>query len=194
MQLVEGGERRMENHGISAHSSTHSDGRGSTNRNGEPVPILNDSYWIGRLFSRAQTRTLQNYKWLTSQVWPHWRNKKRQGSRSNPCIVWGYAVSTKATPVKECRPSRRNRSSYGSRRDPFTSIVALIGLIDRFLSNLSDLGHVRFDQSTAGALKPPRHSLWGVAARRIAWVTRKSSVIVELGILYRTCRYWSCRK
>ncbi len=56
-----------------------------------------------------------------SYAWLHWRTKTRLGSKSNSPenILYAAMRSSRVRRLfKDCRPSPRSRSSYGSRRNP----------------------------------------------------------------------------
>ncbi len=94
----------------------HAEGRGGYNRSGELVPIFYDSYWKGRLSSKASTLEPGRTD----------GTKKRLGSRSDPPENTLYAPMSSPRVrrlCQECRLSRRSRSSYGSRRKTFTSLI-----------------------------------------------------------------------
>ncbi len=51
------------------------DGRGDNDRNGERVPTFDDSYLGNHLSAKATTKTLQNFRRVTSQARPYKRGR-----------------------------------------------------------------------------------------------------------------------
>ncbi len=121
------------NHGTSANKSSYVESSFEIRRSWV------DSYWGEHLSSKAMTRTLQNFERMTSQAWPHWRNEKRGwGSRPNPPAINAAMRSPRRGRLfEECRSSRRSRSSWGSQRKPFTSLVAKRWICSKQLASMS---------------------------------------------------------
>ncbi len=121
------GGRMMVNFGSSAYKSSQADSswrKVRLQKSGEPFPKFYDSYWKGRLSSEDPCRTLKGWPLKPGRTGGI---NKRLGSRSNPPenILYTTMRSPRRRRLrKECRPSRRSLSSYGSRRKPFTSLVS----------------------------------------------------------------------
>ncbi len=77
----------MGNHGTSAKISSHTESGWRLNELTEgavkiELGACSDIFRLvltRTIFSKAPTRTLQNFERVTSQAWPHWWNKKEAG-------------------------------------------------------------------------------------------------------------------
>ncbi len=76
---------------------------------------------------RRRLRALQNFERMTSQARQYWRNKKQAGVQILSPENTSYTAMMspwRRRLCKECKPSRRSRSSYGSRQKPISNLVA----------------------------------------------------------------------
>ncbi len=106
-------------------------------------------------FQSGLTRILQNFDKMTSQARPHWRNKKqRLGEKSNPpenMLYTAMRSPRRRRLCKECQPSRRSRSLYGSRWKPFLNLVS-----NRWICSKQSALSTRFGKQACTA-----YSRWG---------------------------------
>ncbi len=70
--------------------------------------------------AKAPTRTLNNVQRVASQAWSHWRSKWETGI--NEVLFAAIRYPRRRRLFRECRPSRRGLSSYGTRWNPFMSL------------------------------------------------------------------------
>ncbi len=123
--------RRTENHGTPANSSSHAESIWRLKELTEGVGSL-FQYFATRIEKDNFLRRRRLEPCRTLKGWPLKPGrtggiKKRSGSRSNPpnsTLFTTMRSPRRRRLCKECRPSRSSRPLYGSRRKPFTSLVA----------------------------------------------------------------------